>query len=177
VCEGLSPAQGAPLAPRIHHIVGCQTAARIAEASVSVLGHFGRSRFHRKDRRAEVREFGVCASARGLQTRLLLLNLGGIFFNSGLRIEKCVLCLPPTFCPSDLPVKNLGGSRHELSARQQPEAVARLGLATPREFLQEGCGAAAKDDDSPERLPRLPGAAAPPHFSSICRTDHWGRLR
>jgi hypothetical protein len=37
------------------------------------------------------------------------------------------------------------GPRHEPTASQQPEAVARLGLATPREFLQEGCGAAAKD--------------------------------
>jgi hypothetical protein len=33
--------------------------------------------------------------------------------------------LPPTFCPSVLPVKILEGSRHELVARQQPEACAQ----------------------------------------------------
>jgi hypothetical protein len=47
--------------------------------------------FHRKVRRTEGREFGGRAAARGLQARLLLLNLGGIFFNSVLRIEKCDL--------------------------------------------------------------------------------------
>jgi hypothetical protein len=35
------------------------------------------------------------------------------------------------------------GPRHELSARQQPEALARLGLGTQRKLLQASCGAAA----------------------------------
>jgi hypothetical protein len=65
-----------------------------------------------------------------------------IFSDSGPRIRKCVLAssdLPS----SHPPCENLGGTRHELSARQQPEALVRLGLGTPQEFLQAGCGAAA----------------------------------
>ena len=49
------------------------------------------------------------------------------------------------FCPSDLPVKiseALGTSYpHDSSPKRSPD----LAFATPREFLQEGCGAAAQD--------------------------------
>jgi hypothetical protein len=64
--------------------------------------------------------------------------------------QKCVLAPLQTFPPSRLPV-DPEGPRHDLSGWRQPEALGRLGPATPREFLQEGCGAAAKDVTNPER--------------------------
>jgi hypothetical protein len=54
------------------------------------------------------------------------------------RAESSTLtrCAEATCSPSkkssNLPPVNLEGSRDEVSARQQPEAVARFGPATPR---------------------------------------------
>jgi hypothetical protein len=41
------------------------------------------------------------------------------------------------------------GARQTPTARQQPEALARLGPATQRQFLQESCGAAAQGVKNP----------------------------
>ena len=58
------------------------------------------------------------------------------FFDSVIRIEKCVSRLSVDL-PSSRPPCEIPGSRHDPPARRQPEALARLGPATPREFLQE----------------------------------------
>src|SRR5688572_11283026 len=83
----------------ILHILGCQTAAPIAEASAAKPGHLARSRFfHRKIRRTEGESWGFalpppvcCCVARRMARRVIV-----------------------TFCPSDLPVK---------SRRDSPRAI------------------------------------------------------
>jgi hypothetical protein len=49
----------------------------------------------------------------------------------------------PTFCPSDLPVKISEVLETSRQRDSSPKLVARLGLATQREFLQAICGWAA----------------------------------
>ena len=80
----------------------------------------------------------------------------------GANISCSVLRTKNAFSPSPaprLPV-NPEGSRHELSAGQQPEAVDRRGLATQRQLLQEGCVAAAQDVRDLARAYSAAGACA-----------------
>ena len=89
-------------------IFGCQSAAPIAEASVRFQATLReRDFFHREDGRTGGRDRGEkfwgSRCRPRFATRLRLLNLGGIFFNSVFRIEKCVLAsLRPPILPSSL---------------------------------------------------------------------------
>ena len=128
---------------------GCQSAARIAEASVASLGHPVRpprcaalrpTRAAASSRPRINREFGRSGALRGARTHFLIRRTESENISSSGASKRSLEKQASTSCwrqreppisrshdsrSPDLPV-NLGGPRDELSAQQQPEACRRV---------------------------------------------------